>query len=78
MNNNNENSKEAHSEALNIADVMRRNYDLLLSEMGGDEEKTRVALKYLNWLINDIEIFKNVDLDEYKEIWSKAFEYSCA
>lgn len=76
MNNDNETSKNKHSEALNIADVMRRNYDLLLSEMGGDEEKTRVTLKYLNWLINDIEIFKNVDLDEYKEIWGKAFEYS--
>lgn len=63
---------------LPIPDVKRRNYDLLLSEMGGDEQKTRVCLKYLSWLIKDIEIFKDVNLQDYKDIWEGAFTHSCA
>ena len=74
----NENLNETEESVLNIADVMRSNYDLLLSDMGGDEQKTRVCLKYMTWLIKDIEIFKDVDLKHYKDIWEGAFNHYCA
>lgn len=61
-----------------IHDVMRMNFDLLLKEMEGDEIKTRTCLKYMTWLIKDIEINKGIDLEEYKDIWENAFSHSCA
>ena len=78
MNEENKNLNESENSALNIADVMRENYDLLLSDMGGDEQKTRVCLKYMTWLIKDIETFKDVDLQDYKDIWESAFTHSCS
>jgi len=57
--------------------TMLGNYNFLLSEMNGDEEKTRTCLKYMAWLIRDIEIFNKIDLEDYKNIWTDAFNYSC-
>jgi hypothetical protein len=70
-------SLENESQTSCLGAVMCRNYNALLAEMGGDKDKTRIALKYMSWLIKDIEIFKNVELEDYKEIWCEAYNYSC-
>jgi len=49
------------------------NYTALLEDFKGDRAAARECLKYLNWLINDIEIFEGIDLQEYKNIWEVAF-----
>jgi hypothetical protein len=74
---NNKLSDEAQSQPSCLGAVMCSNYNALLAEMGGDKDKTRIALKYMSWLIKDIEFFKNVDLEDYKEIWCEAYNYSC-
>jgi hypothetical protein len=52
------------------------NYNHLLEQLKGNKETTTTCLKMMTWLIKDIEINLDINLNDYKEIWEEAYNIS--
>jgi len=58
---------------MKINEAAISNYEATLNDFNGDKQATRMCLSYMNWLLQDIEVFKGIDLTEYKDIWQVAY-----